>query len=41
MIFAEERKQRILAALHQNPAVRVADLGRSLRVSTASGQHSA
>ena len=35
-MFAEERKQRILAALHQNPAVRVADLGRILRVSTAS-----
>lgn len=35
-MFAEERKQRILATLHQKPAVRVTELGRELRVSTAS-----
>ena len=35
-MFAEERKQRILAALHQSVAVRVDELGRALRVSTAS-----
>ena len=35
-MFAEERKQRILAALHQRPAVRVNELGRALRVSDAS-----
>jgi DeoR family fructose operon transcriptional repressor len=35
-MFAEERKQHILAALHDTPAVRVTDLGRALRVSTAS-----
>lgn len=35
-MFAEERKQRILAALHQKPAVRVTELGRALRVSEAS-----
>jgi DeoR family fructose operon transcriptional repressor len=35
-MFAEERKQRILSALHQTPAVRVTELGRALRVSTAS-----
>lgn len=35
-MFAEERKQRILSALHRTPAVRVAELGRALRVSTAS-----
>src|SRR5918996_733267 len=35
-MFPEERKQRILAALHQKPAVRVSDLGRALRVSAAS-----
>lgn len=34
-MFAEERKQRILAALHQQPAVRVTELGRALRVSEA------
>jgi DeoR/GlpR family transcriptional regulator of sugar metabolism len=33
-MFAEERKKRILAALHQQPAVR-ADLGRAPRVSEA------
>lgn len=35
-MFVEERKQRILTALHQRPAVRVSELSRSLRVSTAS-----
>ena len=35
-MFAEERKQRILAALHHKPTVRVVDLGRALRVSEAS-----
>lgn len=35
-MFAEERKQRILAALHRNPVVRVTELGRALRVSAAS-----
>ena len=35
-MFAEERKQRILAVLHQKPAVRVTELGRALRVSEAS-----
>jgi DeoR family fructose operon transcriptional repressor len=35
-MFPEERKQRILAALHQKPTVRVNELGRALRVSTAS-----
>lgn len=35
-MFAEERKQRILAALHRTAAVRVEDLGQALRVSPAS-----
>lgn len=35
-MFAEERKQRILATLHRTAAVRVEDLGRALRVSPAS-----
>jgi DeoR/GlpR family transcriptional regulator of sugar metabolism len=35
-MFAEERKQRILATLQQKPAVRVTELERSLRVSAAS-----
>src|SRR5688500_6039327 len=35
-MFAEQRKQRILAVLHRTPAVRVSELGRALRVSTAS-----
>ena len=35
-MFAEERKQQILAILQRSPAVRVADLGRALRVSVAS-----
>ena len=35
-MFVEERKQRILTALHRTPAVRVAELSRTLRVSTAS-----
>ncbi len=35
-MFAEQRKQQILAELQRNPAVRVADLGRALRVSVAS-----
>jgi DeoR family transcriptional regulator, fructose operon transcriptional repressor len=35
-MFAEERKQQILAALQRDPAVRVTDLGRALRVSVAS-----
>lgn len=35
-MFVEERKQRILTALHRTPAVRVAELSRALRVSTAS-----
>jgi DeoR family fructose operon transcriptional repressor len=35
-MFAEERKHLILAALHQTPAVSVVELGRALRVSTAS-----
>jgi DeoR family fructose operon transcriptional repressor len=35
-LFAEERKQQILAALQRTPAVRAVDLGRALRVSVAS-----
>jgi DeoR family fructose operon transcriptional repressor len=35
-VFAEERKQQILTALQRSPAVRVADLGRSLGVSVTS-----
>jgi DeoR family transcriptional regulator, fructose operon transcriptional repressor len=35
-MFAEERKQRILAALQRRPAVRIAELGRALRASHAS-----
>jgi DeoR family fructose operon transcriptional repressor len=35
-VFAEERKQQILAALQRAPAVRVTDLGRTLRASVAS-----
>ena len=35
-MFAEERKQRILAALQQRAAVRIAELGRELRTSHAS-----
>lgn len=35
-MFAEERKQQILAILQQRPAVRVTDLGRTLNVSVAS-----
>jgi len=35
-MFAEERKQQILAALQRAPAVRVADLGRKLQASVAS-----
>lgn len=35
-MFVEERKQRILTALHRTPAVRVTELSRVLRVSTAS-----
>lgn len=35
-MFVEERKQQILTALHRKPAVRVAELSRALRVSTAS-----
>jgi DeoR family transcriptional regulator, fructose operon transcriptional repressor len=35
-MFVEERKQRILTALHRRPTVRVAELSRALRVSTAS-----
>ena len=35
-MFAEERKQQILAVLQRVPAVRVADLGRTLQVSVAS-----
>lgn len=35
-MFAEERKQQILAALQRAPAVRVADLGRTLQASVAS-----
>lgn len=35
-MFAEERKQRILATLHQKPAVRVTELERALCVSAAS-----
>src|SRR5918996_452274 len=35
-MFGEERKQRILTALHRTPAVRVSELSRALRVSTAS-----
>lgn len=35
-VFAEERKQQILATLQRTPAVRVVDLGRALRVSVAS-----
>jgi DeoR family fructose operon transcriptional repressor len=36
MMFVEERKQQILTALHRTPAVRVVELSRALRVSTAS-----
>jgi DeoR/GlpR family transcriptional regulator of sugar metabolism len=35
-MFVEERKQQILTAVHRKPAVRVAELSRALRVSTAS-----
>ena len=35
-MFAEERKQRILAALQRSSAVRIAELGRELRTSHAS-----
>src|SRR5688572_24549599 len=35
-MFAEERKQQILAALRRAPAVRAAELGRTLRTSLAS-----
>jgi DeoR family transcriptional regulator, fructose operon transcriptional repressor len=35
-VFAEERKQQILAVLHRTHAVRVEDLGRALRASSAS-----
>lgn len=35
-MFAEQRKQQILAALQRTPAVRAADLGETLRVSVAS-----
>jgi DeoR family fructose operon transcriptional repressor len=35
-MFAEERKQHILAALQRAPAVHAADLGRTLRTSLAS-----
>lgn len=35
-MFAEERKQKILAILQRSPAVRVDDLGRTLNVSVAS-----
>ena len=35
-MFAEERKQQILAALQRDPSVRVVDLGRVLKVSVAS-----
>jgi DeoR family fructose operon transcriptional repressor len=35
-MFAEERKQRILAALQRDPSVRVDELGRVLRASPAS-----
>lgn len=35
-MFAEERKQQILAILQRMPAVRVTDLGRTLQVSVAS-----
>ena len=35
-MFVEERKHRILTALHRTPAVRVSELSRTLRVSTAS-----
>jgi DeoR family fructose operon transcriptional repressor len=35
-MFAEERKQQILAALQRDPAVRVVDLGRAFQVSVAS-----
>jgi DeoR family fructose operon transcriptional repressor len=35
-MFVEERKQRILTALHRRPTVRVAELSHALRVSTAS-----
>lgn len=34
-LFVQERKQRILTALDRTPTVRVADLSRALRVSTA------
>lgn len=34
-MFAEERKQQILAALQRSPAVRAVDLGRTLRTSLA------
>jgi DeoR family fructose operon transcriptional repressor len=36
MMFGEQRKQQILSALHRTPAVRVTELSRALRVSTAS-----
>jgi DeoR family fructose operon transcriptional repressor len=35
-VFAEERKQQIMAILQRTPAVRVTELGRSLKVSVAS-----
>ncbi|MGH8639491.1 MAG: DeoR family transcriptional regulator, partial [Burkholderiales bacterium] len=35
-MFAEERKQQILATLQRRPAVRVTDLGLALGVSVAS-----
>jgi DeoR family fructose operon transcriptional repressor len=35
-VFAEERKQQILAALEQRPAIRAVELGRSLGTSVAS-----
>lgn len=35
-MFVEERRQRILTALHARPAVRVTELSRALQVSTAS-----
>lgn len=35
-MFAEERKQQILAKLQRTPAVRAVDLGRAFRVSVAS-----
>ena len=36
MMFVEERRQRILTALHRRPAIRVTELSRALQVSTAS-----